>query len=208
MTQENISNKMLTTALIVIIILAAIVVVYVNLYNNGEKTDDDNNNQIQLPSVNLSISYGSQQINYDFEDIQDMEYVTGTSRYIKASPYFKDGIVIINPPLNESANEYTGVKISTLVDKLDNLPESYNVTISALDYSTVLTNEEINGNISLFDENGILQDAESSVILAYKKDGEYLADDKGALMIAVVGDEVISLSNIWVSQVIDIEVTA
>jgi hypothetical protein len=116
---------------------------------------------------------------------------------------------MIIPPMNETANEYTGVKISTIIENIENLPERYNVTISAPDgYGATLNNTEINGNMVTYTEDGNETNPDLSVIIAYKQNGEYLSEDDGPLMVAIVGDEPISLSNIWVSNVVLIEITA
>jgi len=51
-------------------------------------------------------------------------------------------------------------------------------------------------------------DTDLSVVLAYKQNGEYLLEDDGPLLVAIVGDEPISISNIWVSNLVLIVITA
>ena len=211
------ANKILTIFLVVIICIAAVVLLYVNLPKD-ETTDDDadentndntNNNETMEPVILLRVTYNDTQNEYTLEDLENFTSTTGTARYIKTSPFLSSASVIIIPPMNETANEYTGVKILTIIEDIENLPERYNLTLSAPDgYGTTLNNSEINGNMVTYTEDGNETTADLSVILAYKQNGEYLSEDDGPLMIAIVGDEPISLSNIWVSNVVLIEITA
>jgi len=203
MAKENSTNKIMAIALIIVLLIAAIVVIYVNLPKEDTK---DENDQTETPQVSLNITYGDQTVKYTFEDIVEMENISGTGRYLKASPFFSSGTIIIVPAMNETSNQYTGVKISKIIENIDNLPEIYNVTVSAPDgYSTTFNSTEINGEMITYNESGNESLNDVSVILAYKKDGEYL-EEKGPLMVAIIGNEPISLSNQWVSNVFDIEI--
>ena len=211
------TNRILTIFLAVIICIAAVVLLYVNLPKDGtsddnadeDANDNTNNNETVEPVILLTVIYNNTQNEYTLEDLENFSSTTGTARYMKASLFFSSGTIMIIPPMNETANEYTGVKISTIIENIENLPERYNVTISAPDgYGTTLNNTEINGNMVTYTEDGNETNPDLSVILAYKQNGEYLSDDDGPLMVAIVGDEPISLSNIWVSNVVLIEITA
>ena len=209
------TNKILTIFLAVIICIAAVVLLYVNLpkdettEDNADENDNANNNETVEPVILLSVIYNNTQNEYTLEDLENFSSTTGTARYMKASLFFSSGTIMIIPPMNETANEYTGVKISTIIENIENLPERYNVTISAPDgYGATLNNTEINGNMVTYTEDGNETNPDLSVILAYKQNGEYLSEDDGPLMVAIVGDEPISLSDIWVSNVVLIEITA
>ena len=176
MVEKNNTNKMLTIGLVIIIAIAAIVLIYVNLPQQ-DKTNQDtkNNKEKETPNISLNISYEEQKLQYTLEDMEKMENTSGTARYLKASPFFSSGTIIIIPPTNESANQYTGVKISKIIENIENLPETYNVTVSAPDgYSTTFNYTEINGNMITYNETGNQSFNEISVIIAYKKDGEYI----------------------------------
>lgn len=212
MAEKKQTTKMLTIGLVIVIAIATIVMIYVNLpketIDDETKDDQINDNEIEKPTVQLNVTYNNTEYTYNFTNIENLESTTGTARYLKASPFFKTGTIIISPEMNESAYQYTGVKISTLLQDIQNLPETYNVTLSAPDgYSTTLNNSEIAGNLVTYTENGNETDVEVSVILSYKKNGEYLPDDEATLRVAVVGDEPISLSNLWVSNVVNIEIS-
>jgi len=211
------TNRILTIFLAVIICIAAVVLLYVNLPKDGtsddnadeDANDNTNNNETVEPVILLTVIYNNTQNEYTLEDLENFSSTTGTARYMKASLFFSSGTIMIIPPMNETANEYTGVKISTIIENIENLPERYNVTISAPDgYGATLNNTEINGNMVTYTEDGNETNPDLSVILAYKQNGEYLSEDDGPLMVAIVGDEPISLSNIWVSNVVLIEITA
>lgn len=209
------TNNILTIFLAVIICIAAVVLLYVNLPKDGtsdynaDENDNANNNETVEPVILLTVTYNDTQNEYTLEDLENFSSTTGTARYMKASLFFSSGTIMIIPPMNETAKEYTGVKISTIIENIENLPGRYNVTISAPDgYGATLNNTEINGNMVTYTEDGNETNPDLSVILAYKQNGEYLSEDDGPLMVAIVGDEPISLSNIWVSNVVLIEITA
>ncbi len=211
MAEEN-SNKMITIALAVIICIAAIALLYVNLPANDTNDNTDNNtndgNESEEPPVLLTVTYNDSENEYTLEELESYTSTTGTARKLKASPFFSSGTIIISPEMNETAEQYTGIKISTILADVTNVPETYNVTISAPDgYSKTLSKSEINGEITTYNETGNETDLEVSVILAYKENGEYLSEDS-PLKIAIIGDEEpISLSNIWVSDVVLLEIT-
>ena len=212
MAEKNNSNKMITIALIAIICLAAMILLYVNLPDSEKTSDDINENideeTVEKPIVNLSIIYDDQSITYSFDEIESMQSETGTSRYLKASPFFKDGQIIIKPDINESANQYTGVKITKLIENIEKLPDNYNVTISAPDgFDTTLSKEQVEGNMTVYNETGVESYADVIPILAYKQGSDYLDEEDGVLMVAIIGEEPITLSNIWVSNVVKIEIT-
>jgi hypothetical protein len=207
------TNKIITIFLVVIVCIAAIVLLYISLpkdkTTNNTTDGTKDNNQTEEPAVLITVKYNNTQNEYTLEDLENFTSTTGTARYIKASLFFSSGTIIITPPMNESANPYTGVKISTIVENIENLPAKYNLTLSAQDgYRTTFNNTQINGDLITYTVNGNETTVDLSVILAYKQNGEYLSEDDGPLMVAIVGDEPISLSNLWVSNVVLIEITA
>jgi len=216
MTKEDTSSKMLTIILAIIISIAAIVFLYVNLPQDktedetgdgGTKDGDTGDSETEEPEVVLTVTYNDTDYQYTFSEIENLSFTTGTARYLKASPFKNSGTIIIKPPMNETANQYMGVEISTILEDIDNLPDTYNLTLSAPDgYDTIFSNTEIEGDMITYNETGNETNAEVSVILAYKQDGEHLPEEDGTLRVAIVGDEPISLSNRWVSNVVLIEV--
>ena len=212
MAEKNNQNKIITITLAIIICLAAIVLLYVNLPDGSSDTDDETTDdtnggdEVEELSVVLTVTYGETENEYTLGELENFTSTTGTARKLKASPFFSTGTIMISPEMTEQANQYTGVKISTIINEISNLPETYNVTISAPDgYDTTLNNSEINGNMVTYNETGNETYIDISVILAYKENEEYLSDD-APLKVAIVGDEPVSLSNIWVSDVVLIEI--
>lgn len=214
MAEKNNTNKMLSIGLVIVLVIAAVVMIYVNLpkedtnAGSGEDTQDETaDNKTEKPTLTLTMTYNNTDYQYNFTDIENLQSTTGTARYMKASPFLKTGTIIIKPSMNESANQYEGVKVSKLLDDINNIPETYNITISAPDgYSTIFNKSQINGNLVTYNETGNKTSVDVSVILAYKQNGEYLSEEDGPLMVAIVGNEPISLSNKWVSNVVKIEI--
>jgi len=217
MAEKKNTNKILTIGIVLILAIAAIVVIYVNLpqeksendnQTGGEFSDDTSDNDTEKPNTTLVVNYNNTEYEYNFEELENLQSTTGTARTLKSRPFFKSNSIIIEPPMNETADQYTGVEISKIIENVQNLPETYNVTLYAPDdYNTTFNNSELEGNIITYNETGNETQVEVSVILAYKQNGEYLPEDDGSLMVAIVGEEPISLSNIWVKSVVSIDIT-
>lgn len=217
MAEKKNTNKILTIGLVLILAIAAIVVIYVNLpqeksetdnQTGGESSDDTSDNDTEKPNTTLVVTYNNTEYEYNFEELENLQSTTGTARTLKSRPFFKSNSIIIEPPMNETANQYTGVEISKIIENVQNLPETYNVTLYAPDdYNTTFNNSELKGNTITYNETGNETQVEVSVILAYKQNGEYLPEDDGPLMVAIIGEEPISLSNSWVKSVVSIDIT-
>lgn len=200
MTEKNYS-KLITIILSFIILVAIIALVYVNLPEDKIKEEDlsqdDNNDDIKPGGEKiLSIIYEFQEINLTLTDLEDLEAYSGSGNYIKTKA-LPD--VIINGPYN-----FTGVKFSTLISQIDNLPENYNITVTASDgWTSEFTKDQINGDIDLYNETGeIIKKGNVTMILAYKEDNEYITDEEvGPLRIAFVGEDLITASNLWSKMV-------
>lgn len=202
-------KKLITITLAIVICIAAIVVLYVNLPQD-QNTNDDNTNE--EPVVLLTVTYGDEQSEYTLEELEDFSSTTGFGRYIK-SKALKQGTVIIEPDLNGPAWEFTGVEISTLVDQFENLPDNYNITVTASDdWTSGYTKDNVTGAIDIYNETGaITATSGATMILAYKEDGSYYSEidpdnEVGPLRIAFVGEDVITLSSLWSKMVVSIEV--
>ncbi len=212
MAKEDMASKMLAIILIVVISIAAIVVLYVNLPQENEVEDGTTDGQTEdnesvIPETLLTVTYNNTDYEYTFSEIENFTSITGTARTLKWGYYESTGTVIIDPPMNETANQYTGVKVQTILEEIENLPETYNVTISAEGYEQEFNSTEINGYIKTYNETANATYVEASVVLSYKENGEYLSEDNGPLMVAIVGDEPISPSDRWVTNVVSIEIT-
>ncbi|RLF36428.1 MAG: hypothetical protein DRM99_02755 [Thermoplasmata archaeon] len=203
----NKNEKIITIALAIVISLAAVTIIYVNLPQK-DNLSGQNNIATETPSNNeettlLIVSFEGEQKNYTLSDLEQLEEYSGNGSYIKTK--LLPDTVIIKGPYN-----FTGVKVSTLLDDFDNLPENYNITVTASDgWSKEFTKDNVNGVIDVYNETGeIIGDSSATMVLAYKENGEYLTNDTGGpLRIVFVGDNVITASNLWVKMVVSIEIT-
>ena len=201
MAEKN--SKLITIILAIIILIAIIALVYINLPKDETKEEDktEDDDIIPVGEEILSIIYESQQINFTLLDLEDLDAYSGSGSFIKTKVLPE---VIINGPYN-----FTGVKFSTLISQIDNLPDNYNITVTASDgWTSEFTMYQTNGEIDLYNETGdILEEGNVTMILAYIEDSEYITDeDVGPLRVAFVGEDVITESNLWSKMVESIEI--
>ena len=208
MAEKN-DNRLITIVLAFIVIVAIFTYVYVNLPQDNNKvknsenidTNNDNNTNVSDREIILSIIFDSEEKNFTLSELEELEVYSGSGRYIKTK-VLPD--VIINGPYN-----FTGVKFTTLLSQMGDLPEKYNITVTASDgWTSTFTMNQINGEIDVYNETGnIIENGAVTMILAYKEDGEYINDEEvGPIQIAFVDDEVITASNLWSKMVESIEI--
>jgi hypothetical protein len=130
-----------------------------------------------------------------------MDLFEGSGSYIKLG-WLPD--VVIDGPFN-----YSGVEITKLLEKIEDLPDQYNITVTAIDgRESNYSYDEIMGNVDIYNNSGnITSSSGVTMILAYKHDGEYIKDpDEGPLRIAFVDDGLITSSKLWTKLVETIEI--
>ena len=188
-------NKSFIITSIIIIIIAISIVGCID-----DNTEDEKSKNI------LKLVYDDFTINYSLNDLESLESYENSGRLIK-NKLLPDTIVI------EESHFYTGVKISTLLDNIPNLPLNYSIKVISSDKWTInYSNNEIKGYIDIYDESGNIQENSTAVmIVAYKEDGKYYNEfdsynEIGPLRIAFVGDNIISPSNLWAKMVERIEI--
>lgn len=213
MADKDKTNKILTIVLAIVICLAAVVIIYVNLpqettdytqdeTNDGNTTDDD---ETEEPVTLLTVMYNNTKNEYTLEELESFSAVTGTGRQVK-SKLLPDTIQI-TPDLNESAWEFVGVAVSTLLEEFEDLPDNYNITVTASDdWTSEYTKDNVAGVVNVYNETGIIGTSGATMILAYKQDGEYISDDYGPLRITFVGSDAITESSLWAKFVVSIEI--
>jgi len=164
------------------------------------------NGQNEEPSVLLTVIFDDYQANYTLEDIEALDSYSGTGGYIKTK-LLPDSVVI------SDIIEYTGVRITTLLGEIPNLPDNYNVSVISDDGWTVAyTMNETLGYVDVYNETGdILSNETTVMILAYKEDDSYYSEidpdnEIGPLRIAFVGDGAITSSSLWSKMVVTIEI--
>ena len=110
--------------------------------------------------------------------------------------------------VTEGPNEFTGIKISTLLDQIDDLPENYNISVKTSDGWIVEYNmSETEGNLDIYNESGVvINNTGATMMLAYKMNGENLIEGEGPLRIIYCHDEFYTPSLYWTRLVISIEV--
>ena len=206
------TNKMITIVLALLITVAALTIIYVNLpqENDNDTTDNtpsknNDQNNTQNEEKILTVTYENEKTNYTLEELEELESFTASGSYVKTK--LLPDTVVINGPWN-----FTGVKITTILDEFSNLPENYNITVTSSDgWTSTYTYNQTQGNVNFYETDGNLtEDASATMILAYKEEGEYLTvgdDEPGPLRIAFIGSKPITESNLWSNKVVSIEIT-
>jgi len=168
--------------------------------------EDKKTNGDEEPSVLLTVTFGDYQKNYTLEDIEELDSYTGTGGYIKTK-LLPDSVVI------SDIIEYTGVRITKLIEEIPNIPDNYNVSvISADEWTANYTKNETLGFVDVYNETGeIIQNETAVMILAYKEDGSYYSEidpenETGPLRVAFVDDNAITSSQLWSKMVVSIEI--
>jgi hypothetical protein len=198
MPKEEKSNRIITIGLVIVICIAIVVLIYVNLPKEEKQEEQDS----KLKGY-VNIIYGEQNYNYSMSNLIKLDSFNGTGSFIKLG-WLPD--IVIDGPFN-----YTGVKITSLLNKIENLPESYNITVKASDDKTKnynFTYSEIIGDVNVYNNSGnITGTGGVTMVLAYMQDGEYITDTKeGPLRIAFLDNGSITSSRLWTKMVISIEV--
>jgi hypothetical protein len=204
MAKKDDSNKLITIVLAIVICLAAIVIIFVNLPQDNatiEDNNDDTTEELEEETI-LTITYGDIINEYKLSNLESYKSISGNGRYIKTK-LLPDEVLIKGPW------DYIGVEVSTLLSEIENLPESYNITVIASDgWEKIYTKDTVNGIVNSYNETGnITDEGTAKMILAYKEDLEYISeDDGGPLKVAFVGDGIITDSNLWSKYVTTIEI--
>jgi len=208
MAEENNQNKLITVTLAIIICIAAITVLYVNLPQK-DTSEEENNETIdenEEPETILTMIYNDEQTEYTLEELESMDSITGYGGYRTSYPMIKGQAT------------YTGVPLTTLVDLVAGSITNYSLFVvsneSGLIENQTYNYSTIQGNTNIYNSTNASDDAplETSgvtMIICYKKDGEYLEEDSdGKIKIAFVNEdeEKITTSNLWWKFVESIEI--
>jgi hypothetical protein len=194
MTQNKKSNLIISIALIIVIIIAIGVLVYINL-------PQEKNKQVIKQKGYVNIFFGEDEYNYTMQKIQEFDSISGSGSFIKLGwlPEIK-----IDGPFN-----YTGIEIPKLLQNIENLPDRYDIKITASDgrISNYTYNETL-GIVDIYNETGNTTEyGNVSMVLAYMKDDDYIIDtDEGPLRIAFIDGGAITSSSLWTKMVVSIEI--
>ncbi len=204
--KEEKTNRMITAVLAVIIIIAAVSILYVTLpqetQTNTQNNQENGGSQTNQSATTLTIIFGDEQMNYTLEELENLEAYEGSGAYIKTG--WLPTTVKIEGPFN-----YTGVRITTLLDEIDDLPVNYTITVEASDGVTEDFNmSKIAGNVDIYNESGnVTQIGGVIMLLAYKEGGDYLNESIGGpVRVVYVDDGAITASGLWVKNIVSIEI--
>lgn len=195
MTEGESKNKIITVGLVIVIFFAIAVLVYVNL---PEQENEDQETELR---GYVNVIYDDQSYNFSLNDLIKMDLIEGTGNYIKLG-WLPE--IVIDGPFN-----YSGVDMTTILGKIEDLPDQYNITVTASDgRESIYSYEEIIGNVDIYNKTGnITGNGGVKMILAFKHDGEYIEDpEEGPLRIAFVDDGSITSSRLWTKLVVSIEI--
>lgn len=186
------TNKTLTIILAIVITLSAVVILYVNLPQSNE------DNETTEGEIILTVVYDDQELTYTLSQLEEF------------TSYTREGGKINKKSTVTGPYEYTGVKISTLLNELSDLPDSYNITATSSDgYKQEYSYEQITGTVTLYNETrNETGQGSLTMIITYKEEGEYITDPEyGPVMIAFV-DDYYTDSALWARMLEKLEITS
>ena len=216
MAKEDTTNKIITIVLALVITIAAFTLIYINLVDDssededqdtsdngdsGDTTPEDETEDDTEEEILLTMTYGDQIFEYTLSTLESFESYAGYGGIIKPG-WFPD--IVTEGPFN-----YTGIKISTLLDEFEDLPDDYNLSVTSSDGKSNEYNiSQINEDVQIYDGTSTESTGIGGVtmILAYEKEGEYLDDDEGPLRIVFVDDGIFISSRLWAKYVVSIEI--
>jgi len=206
MVEEKISNKRITIILAMMIIIAGVVIIFVNIPENDEQNDDETSQEDQEENeeeteFTFNLTYGNETKSYTFKELENLESYSCNATMIKTR-FLPDDVV------TEGPNEFTGIRISTILEEIDNLPENYNITsIASDDWTNDFNISMIQGKVKIYNESGVVvNNSGAEMILAYKKDGKYLEEDEGPIRIVFCHNQYYTSSSLWVKMIETIEI--
>lgn len=179
-------ETILTGILAGLILIAAIVVIYYNLPESEEEKE-----------IVLSVSAEGVVWEYRLNDLENMEEYRGY------------GGMKTKAGMGEP-NEYSGVRVSTLLEKVGISTNLTNVElrVTAADgYNTTFNITVLEEFSDVYDASGNSTNGTATLIIAYKENGAYVDEENGPLRMAYVGEEpLFTNSSFWVKQVTTIDV--
>ena len=197
--QEDKFNKYISVVLAVVIIAAVGVYAYTHLVEKEPATSGSDQPPVVEPEQTLlTVSVGSEIFNYSLNQLMELDSIAGSGKYINK-------VGKITGPHN-----YTGVSMSVLLGTIESLPENYTLQAIASDgYSVNYSMDEVNGQVSVYNETGDEIGTENMMmIIAYKENGELLNETTGGpLRVAFVDEQgFITSSGMWLRSLVKIEI--
>jgi hypothetical protein len=195
---EEKNNKFIGIVLALIILGAIFTIIYVNLPEERETKDKTTDEE---PETILSFSFKDEIFNYTLQDLEALEEFTGIGTLLK---YGALPNVFLEGPTN-----FTGIRASTLLNQIDNLPNNYTIIVYSSDnWTTEYNKSVISGQVGIYNESGnITQKGGVTMLFAYKNEGSYITDpEEGPIRITFVNDGKITASKLWAKMVVSIEI--
>lgn len=150
----------------------------------------------QLENTLLTLRYHGEKHSYTLDDLKDLESYSGTGGRLNS-------INEVTGPL-----EYTGVRISTLIEDIPGVHPIVDLMVISSDgYVTKFTNNQINGQVTIYDIHGEKTGVGGVIMmLAYEEEG--VSDFSGGpLRIAWVNNgNPITDSFLWIKYVQEIDI--
>lgn len=184
------SDKILIGVFVVAIVLAAVIVIYTRFTDNGDEDKEE---------TMLTVLYEGKTWEYTMSDLEKIDDYNGSGGMKKES-----GIA--------APNEYKGVRFELLLKKINSSTDVslIRATFKAADINKMcnLSSEELQGNVTIYDETDNETNGIVTLIIAYEKDGVPLTiEDGGPLRLVFVSEQpLFTRSSYWVKQLTTIEV--
>lgn len=175
-------EKILIGALVAIVILNVAFQIYIRL-------PDD---KIEEKHI-LNVFYDGKKWEHTLSELKDIDEYSGIGSMMTQ--------INIKGPYN-----FTGVRFNKLLHNLAIDKGSIGAWIIATDgYNKTFTSNELQGNISVFDESGNSSEIMVELLLVYSQDGVLLSSDDGPLRLAYVGQSnCVTPASYWIKQVSEI----
>ena len=194
----KVEEKNLTKKFIVLILSMTLLVGILSGCTETKKEEDKPENG-ETETI-FSFTFGDETTNYTLENLESLEEFTGSGTYIKTG-WLPD--VVLDGPTN-----FTGIRVDTLLNQIDNLPDNYSIIVYASDeWTTEYNKSVINGQVGIYNESGnITQIGSVTMLFAYKKEGTYITDpEEGPIRVAFLDDGKITSSKLWAKMVVAAE---
>lgn len=130
-------------------------------------------------------------------ELRTLPATSGEGAYIK-----KDGVTIIGP------YNFTGVKVSYILDQIDYLPENYIVTARSADgYSVTYSKDKVYGEMSGYNSTGYpVGIINSTMVIAYEQDNGSIIEDGPLWLVFLNEDGNLTDGNQWVKGVVSLTI--
>jgi hypothetical protein len=176
-------------------ILCALMFVLVLLPLHSASIYPSNETSVESPGI-LTLIYGDEHLDYTLQDLMNLEAFDGNGGRLKVTGDVSD------------IYSYTGVRISTLVSEMSNVPSAYDILTTSSDgYVYRFTYYQISGNVRVYDINGDeIGMGGVTMVLAYAENGETNFPGGPLRIVWVNSDEPVTDAYLWPKEVVEIAI--